>query len=119
MTEQQSNGADQRPPELRSPLDYAHSQAPATASVRVGQVMAGAVAATVLFLGFGFGVPFLIGEGGMVVGPLVGIIVLVPLALRIRRNPRFRPWAVGIWIGLGIGLLLDGACWAFMVGMEH
>ena len=101
------------------PIDYAQRSAAPPASVRIGQMMAGTVVGAVVFLGLAFAAPFVIGNKGLLVGALLGVVVLVPLALRLRRNPRHRPWAAGIWIGLGIGLLLDGLCWAFMTSMEH
>ena len=101
------------------PIEYApHSAAP-SASVKIGQMMAGTVVGAAVFLGLAFAAPFVIGNKGLLVGALLGVVVLVPLALRLRRNARHRPWAAGIWIGLGIGLLVDGLCWVFMTSMEH
>jgi len=41
---------------------------------------------------------------------LTGIGIVVFWAIRARRNPGWRGLALGLWIGLGIGLLGAGIC---------
>jgi hypothetical protein len=51
---------------------------------------------------------------GGVVLVLIGCAILlamaIGIALRARRNPRRRGWAMGIWIGIGLACLLEGLC---------
>jgi hypothetical protein len=119
MSGQPNNAPGEGPPEpQRQPLGYAPGHR-VSRGTRVGQVIAGTLMAVFVFLGIAFGAPFVVGQIGMLLGPLAAIALLVPLALKLRRNTLYRPWVAGIWIGLGIGLLTDGLCWAFMTGMEH
>ena len=119
MTERPNHLPPEGPGDTGPPLDYAARPAPGAASARIGQMIAGMVLAAAAFLGVAFVTAMAVGEIGMLVGPLVVGGLLVWSALRLRRNPRTRSWAAGIWIGLGIGLLVDGLCWAFMTSMEH
>jgi hypothetical protein len=47
--------------------------------------------------------------GGVVVG-------LNALAMLARRDPQRRAYAQGLWIGLGIAALLEGACFMAIMG---
>jgi hypothetical protein len=120
MTGQPDKPPDDHPPEGPPALGYSSARAATRgAAARLGQVVAGAVMAATIVIGVSFGLSFAIGKNGFLLGPLVAVALLVLLAMRLRRNPLYRPWAAGIGIGAGVGLLADGLCWAFMTGMEH
>jgi hypothetical protein len=51
---------------------------------------------------------------GLILAPLCVIAVAVVVASRLRRSERTRAWAAGIWIGIGIAVLLNGLCWAII-----
>jgi hypothetical protein len=40
----------------------------------------------------------------------VGVAALIWLSLVLFRNPRSRGWALGLWIGVGLAMLIEGAC---------
>ena len=41
-------------------------------------------------------------------GVLAGFIIL---AVKLKRQPRWRSFAIGLWIGIGLILLIEGVCW--------
>ena len=41
---------------------------------------------------------------------LLGVGLLILLSIVLYRNPKRRGWAVGLWIGVGIAMLIEGAC---------
>ena len=43
---------------------------------------------------------------------------VVAWALTIRRRPGWRPFTAGLWIGLGLGGLLLGTCYAMLTSLE-
>jgi hypothetical protein len=55
--------------------------------------------------------PFIAGAFGVIAGPLVGIVIVGSIAYVFRRYETRRAWAAGIWIGVGIAVLVDGICW--------
>ena len=107
------------------PLDYrAPSQQPPISTL---QLLAGCFAAAATigiaaflagFLSFGIGY----GDEGQ---PAVAMIVLAAImcvaigvivmgALRARRHPQRRGMQIGLWLGLGVGLLIAGLCFTGM-----
>ena len=47
------------------------------------------------------------------VGALL-VVLLIALALWLGRSPARRSLAMGIWIGLGVALLVEGVCWSLI-----
>ena len=82
------------------------------------QVTLGAIFAAAVFLGIAVAAGFATGEAGLIVGPVLAIALLVTIGLRLRRAPSTVGWSVGIWIGTGIGLLINGLCWWSISRME-
>jgi len=41
---------------------------------------------------------------------LITIAALISLSVVLYRNPKRRGWAVGLWIGVGLTALIEGAC---------
>ena len=58
------------------------------------------------------------GVGGMIAAPVLLILVFAAMAIACRRNERRRGWAVGFLIGIGLALLLEGACWFALSNMR-
>ncbi len=49
--------------------------------------------------------------------PLAGIILgavvlfgVVAVAVKLTASPRYHGWGMGIWIGLGLTVLIEGTC---------
>lgn len=110
-------------PDDRPPLDYEH---PRPAPNLVAQCILSTMLTAVLLVGgiflwllFAFSMSYRQAEyrGRVVeiltavvgIGALVGLNVL---AYRAYRNPRRRGVGLGIWIGLGVALLVEGACFS-------
>ena len=62
--------------------------------------------------------PLVGGVFGLVLAPLAVIAIAAVVAVRLRVSQRTRAWAAGIWIGIGIAVLVDGACWMAISGMR-
>lgn len=45
---------------------------------------------------------------------LIEIFALMALAVWLRTRPGRRRWAAGVWIGLGLACLIEGACYAMI-----
>ena len=91
------------------PLDYeSPSPQPVHAAfvVLVGVGTALVVLASVL-VGFG------VGELAFVLWG-VELVAIIGLAIYFQRDPRRRRLALGIWIGLGVALLLEGICFGLL-----
>jgi hypothetical protein len=41
---------------------------------------------------------------------LITVAALIGLSIVLYRNPRRRGWAVGLWLGVGLAALVEGAC---------
>jgi len=41
---------------------------------------------------------------------LLALALYIWLSITLYRNPRRRGWAIGLWIGLGVAALIEGAC---------
>ena len=95
-----------RPEQVR--LDYAR---PAGGLPPAVQLTLGAIFALAVVMPLTVFAPFVIGMPGVVVGPLVGVAIVGAIAHILRRSGRSRPWAAGVWVGVGIALLTDGICW--------
>ena len=105
------------------PIDYAVPSGPSTNRM-VGQCVAGAVGTGLLVNGAILLVmfaAFVQGEGGgstawfpfVATGGGLGLLALLNyVAYRAHRNPARRGYAFGIWIGLGISLLIEGVCFS-------
>jgi hypothetical protein len=109
---------DPADPESREPLLYRSGIDEAQERVRppyVVQVILGFVIAAIMTAGVTFGGAML--SGGMAggVGALI-LIVLVMFAIGAAQmdEPKHRGWAVGIMLGTGVGLLLEGVCFAVL-----
>src|SRR5437762_8828112 len=105
----------------RKPLDY-HKPDPSENRMAIQALTGCAVAATIVG-----GCAFLAGFAGFTTGyanqaspwralPVVGAIIVTGIgavvfwAIRAGRNQRWRGFAMGLWIGLGVGLLGAGIC---------
>jgi hypothetical protein len=53
---------------------------------------------------------------GSILAPLCVIAIAALVASRLRRSQHTRAWAAGIWIGIGIAVLVNGLCWAVISG---
>jgi hypothetical protein len=119
MTEQ--NDPDSGPLEYRSPKDD-RADSPAAATL-AWQAVAGAIVTALVLVGLVFGSflllywlsasepprdtlawTLLVVEGLVIFGALAWI------SARAYRNPRRRGWAFGIWIGVGLAILVEGIC---------
>ena len=40
----------------------------------------------------------------------IGVAAIIWLSVVLFRNPRRRGWALGLWIGVGLAMLIEGAC---------
>ena len=69
---------------------------------------AGAIVAALPMAPMYFGAP-----GGMLAAALVA--GLIHLAFSAGRKPRWRSFAIGLWIGLGVSLLIEGICFAVLI----
>jgi hypothetical protein len=76
----------------------------------IAQCIVAAIGSAALVVGSGFAMMFL-GGIGIFGGPALVAVVLITAALRLRRMPHRRGLAAGIWIGLALGALIQGACW--------
>ena len=56
-------------------------------------------------------------SGAVVAIAVAGLILAgaIRLAIRTRRDPMRRGWAMGIWIGIGLAFLLEGLCFSGML----
>jgi hypothetical protein len=55
---------------------------------------------------------------GLIFAPLVVALGAVFVALRLRESQHSRAWAAGIWIGIGVAILLNGLCWVAITGIR-
>ena len=98
------------------PLSYAAADLGADRFYIAQCIVAAAVSAA-LVVGSGFAMLFL-GGIGIFAGPVAVAVLLITAALRLRRIPRRRGLAAGIWIGIGLAVLLEGVCWFGLSGMR-
>jgi len=82
----------------------------------VGQAIAGAVTTTVVLMVI---VAFILGmwTQSKAAGIVVGIGVLAGVALlgvKATASAAYHGWGIGIWIGLGITILIEGTCFIAM-----
>jgi hypothetical protein len=108
MNQDDSTQDPNRPP----PLDYRAREADQI-EVSVRQAAGGCVlACAILFAAFLVGIAM--AARGAIGAPVllvaIAAIVVVGLAVQSQRNPARRGLAIGIWIGLGVALLIDGIC---------
>jgi hypothetical protein len=105
-----------RPPD---PSDEIPTFASATSpdSKPILQVIGGAlVSAAVAGIS---GLTILGGWRGLIVGGVV-IALLIAAIIRVQRQPRRHYFAIGTWIGLGVGLLAVGICtYSFNRGLSE
>lgn len=104
------------------PLDYASPPAPAPpdAQVILGAILALGIVLTTSFFGpiVTFSATFArIGPwgAGFVLGPLAGVVIVSVIGLLLRRSRRPRAWAAGLWIGVGIAILVHSLCSAVVL----
>ena len=106
------------------PLDYRNPADEADERRIVTQAVAGALLSCLALLGAVFvGILAMVARSteydpiswliliGVVGGTLVG---LVAASVRMLRLPRQRGWSIGIWIGIGLAGLVEGACFTFL-----
>ena len=111
---------DQRPTSF-PPLEYA---SPSDDQLSSGRMLFQAVLACGLTCGLLMGSVFVLtfmafigSAGNSAIGVVIAIAVAglilagaIRLAIRTRRDPMHRGWAMGIWIGIGLACLLEGLC---------
>ena len=90
------------------PLDYAQ---PTGGLPRAAQLTLGVAISLAVMLPLTFFGPLVVGMAGAVIGPLIGASILGSIAVNLKGSDRNKGWAAGLWIGIGIALLLDGICW--------
>jgi hypothetical protein len=49
----------------------------------------------------------------------VAVLAVAWLAIHMRKRPGWSSFSAGLWIGLGVGGLVLGACYAMVASMEH
>lgn len=108
MTEPVNPDPDRPDQERTAPLDYAPPPGGMSPAV---QMTLGVIAALAIVLPLAVFAPMMMGTAGIFLGPLVGIAIASWIAITLRRSERTRAWAAGIWIGVGIAILVDGLCW--------
>ena len=94
-----------------SPLDY---QTPAASQpLSVWKVLAGVVsAAAIIAITVALSMMYLGLSGFLIIaGVVVGLVVL---AISMKRKPHGRSFAIGLWIGIGVALLMEGLCWVML-----
>ena len=97
------------PPQPLPPLDYARPAGvglPRGVQLTLGVILALAVVMPLTVFG-----PIVAGLPGAFLGPLFGIAIVGAIAYIFRQYETRRTWAAGIWIGVGIAVLVDGVCW--------
>ena len=102
------------PGEARPPLDYA----PPTRGFAALEMTLGAFVTGSVILTVGFGAAIVTGMVGTILAPLFVAAVAGCVALALRRSPRTRAWAAGVWIGIGLSLLVHGICWIAVSGVR-
>ena len=107
------------PDELPPPLEYASPQSDRLSAGRmvlqavIGCTLTCGLLVGAVFFGLLFGIT---GSGSTTyatIAIIAGVALLagfVTLAIRARRDPNRRGWAMGIWIGIGLAALLEGIC---------
>ena len=111
-----------QPPQEPRLLDYNSPDAARPARI-IGQAMGTAIVTVLAVVGFVFGSIIAIGfvsvatdSGGKVGLALAIVLALTALALivflsrRWHTDPAARGRAIGLWIGLGVALLIEGTC---------
>ena len=119
MTRNAPGGPDASPGDDRAaPLNYAPT---AGGRLRPGlQMTLGAICSATLLLAIATTLPFLLGMFPTLAALGVGGSVVLFALLRARHSPASRGWAAGLLIGIGVGLLIYGVCWAFVArSMQH
>lgn len=105
---------DARPPAGPTPLEYGKppSGLPFGWQAAIGALIASVSVTASAFVGV------FVGMAGVVGAPAVLAIGFVLVAIMLRRRERTRGWAIGFFIGLGIGVLIQGACWVALSNMR-
>jgi hypothetical protein len=93
------------------PLDYRAREADRI-DVSGRQALGGcALACVVMFITFIFGIDLAIKSRGWFIAPvLIAAVIMAFFAIKAQRMPDRRGLAIGLWIGLGISVLLSGLC---------
>jgi hypothetical protein len=95
-------------------LDYApEAEGRPALHLCAGAVATAAVILPLTVVGALFG-----GMPGLIVGLLFPIAIAALVASHLRRSQRTRAWAAGIWIGVGVAVLMNGLCWALLSGVR-
>src|SRR5947207_4857538 len=102
---------------LAAPRPMLEYSRPASAMSPGWQFFLGLVASTISILALAIILPITVGLGGFIAGLLVPIAVLIVVGVRLRRGA-YRSIAAGIWTGIALALLIDGACWVATSGMR-
>lgn len=107
MTDEPNPGANPN-----APLDY---QSPATAQPVSYWKLAGgiATAAAGLAVALPMALMFLGHLGWLLIAGVAAVLVI--LAVQLKRQPHWRSFAIGLWIGLGVTLLIEGICWVTLI----
>ena len=82
---------------------------------RTAEFIAGIVLSCGAVLGSVSGAMCAGGRRGIAI-PLIVIAFLVIVAMKFREDPDRRGVCAAIWIGIAVGLLLEGMCWLVMLG---
>ena len=108
-------------------LDYRNPDDESSAVAILTQAGLGCMLTCGLVVGTVFGVLMLMAARSTEYDPVSWLIAfvigggvlggLVTLAIRAHRNPARRGWAIGIWLGLGIGCLIMGLCFMGFIGV--
>jgi hypothetical protein len=116
--------AARRPEPQTPPLEYA---SPREEQLGAGRMVFQAVQGCAITCGAIMGAVFfgllygITGSGSTMYATIAiaaGIALVagaVTLAVRVRRHPKRRGWAMGIWFGIGLAGLLEGICFSGMM----
>lgn len=100
--------------EARPPLNYA----PPSRGFAALEMTLGAFVAAAVILSVGIVAAIALGTIGAILAPLFVATIAACVALLLRRSPRSRAWAAGIWVGIGLSILIDGICWMAIGGQR-
>jgi hypothetical protein len=107
MSGESENNSGPPPLDYRSGYDERRPYSPVLLisgiTLAAGTVLASVFLAVILAVTMGHALP------GILVLSLAAAM-LIGLAVYAHRKPVRKPLALGIWIGLGIGLLIEGIC---------
>lgn len=119
-------------PNRPQPLQYHDGQRRGYAIPTVWQALLGTIGTGVLVVGGGFLIAIVAlvavseSKGGdsmffivAGVGSLIFLVAALLLARRLRRSELYKGWAIGMYIGMGLGALFWGTCAVMLASLGN